>query len=197
MKQTALLIPLTISLSACGPITPVEGTWTFSDLQVLEDTCTASDEDASEPEDLLLTLALTDDGFTFISTEEDVSSIPCTLDGNDFTCDIEAEESSGDAFTMTIDYSLTGTFSSSTEATSAMGTFASCEGEGCSMLEEQINVSLPCSIQTTSKVTADEQPHCAAVKHAFVVVSQVAILLGNCAQLYESSMRVFLLVKQH
>ena len=158
MKKTAILIPLTILLSACGSITPTEGAWTVSGFQVTEDTCNASDEDAtaSESDELSLTLALTDDGFTFTGTDEDAQSIPCTLDGNDFTCDIETEVNDGGTFTMTIDYSFTGTFDSATEATIAMGTSISCEGDDCSLVEEQLEMSMPCSVMTTSSATADE-----------------------------------------
>ena len=48
---------------------------------------------------LLFLLALTDDGFTFTSSDG-TSETHCTLDGNEFTCTIEPEVNEGGTFTL-------------------------------------------------------------------------------------------------
>jgi hypothetical protein len=169
MKKTTLLIPLILLMSACGPkpteeqavptepIVPAEGIWTLSGVEAIEDTCNASSEEEADEDDQTasLSLALTDDGFTFTSSDG-TSETPCTLDENEFTCTIEPEVSEGGTFTLISERTFTGIFSSEIEASVNFETILSCEGPDCPVVEEDLDMTLPCSVKTIATATADE-----------------------------------------
>ena len=158
MKKTALLIPFTFLLSACGSFAPAEGTWNLSAPEVTEDTCNFPSDDSEEAEssDSTFTLALTDDGFTFTGDQEGDEAVACTLDGQDFSCEADSETTEEETFSMTIDSTLSGSFASDKEATINIAVDISCEGDDCAAIGEQIGTTFPCGIDATGSATVSE-----------------------------------------
>ena len=98
---------------------------------------------------------MTDDGFTFTSIDG-TSETPCILDENEFTCTIEPEVNEGGTFTLISERVFNGTFISEIEASVNFETILSCEGPDCPVVEEDLDMTLPCSVKTIATATADE-----------------------------------------
>lgn len=169
MKALTLLLPL--ALIACGDKTedtgteegteetveeafaPQEGDWTASPLTVTEDSCGFSDMEGSEEESGIANLTLNADGsYTFLVDEE--MSFSCALEGMELACEpvSEIEEDEGVTFTYTYNVGLS--FSSETSLDGSMGMDFTCEGEGCTLMEES-GMTFPCSIAGEFTATAN------------------------------------------
>ena len=165
MNKWMLLMPL--ALMACGDktddtagddsatIQPQEGAWTMSDLEFTVDTCgfdEGGDNEDAEPASINLTK--NEDGSYVMRIDEDLN-FSCALSGADFTCDpyemVEAEPDSD--LTLTQTFTIGAVFSSNTAFDGSVTMSTTCEGDDCSMFEEE-GMTLPCSMEGTFSATA-------------------------------------------
>lgn len=161
-------MPLVVLLAlACGSepvaIVPVEGDWSVSSETVDLDDCGLTDSGSGMP-----------DGFTVAGADasgfelglhdgyEDVGDnqvIACLLDIDLFDCDAYDEsDSSGqgqNSATLTFTTHYAGTMTDPSAATVHIDHDIQCQGNLCSEIESDLDLSFPCAVQVTQQVAAD------------------------------------------
>lgn len=134
--------------SDAEPIEPQPGTWDKHDEAATADTCHlgVTEGDGS------FELTNHGDGTFTVDPRDGYDPFLCTLDGRDFTCPSRLREEfplaridPSLAGTASVHVSVTGRFSSPTEASGEQTAEVSCQGTGCTTLAAHLSTSFPCS----------------------------------------------------
>lgn len=137
MRKMLVLAPMI--LIACG-FAPEEGEWQPTLGATVVDECGFGDLSDGEQEDPFSLTLGEDDTFTFGDTE-------CTLDGADFSCDVDPIVTPIDGLdaTLTTNTNNSGTFDGSDMATGTSTTNITCEGADCEAFASVAGLTLPCT----------------------------------------------------
>ena len=136
---------------------PVEGSWSAGNQRVLSDSCgiyeDQEDDTGDAGEDLATITHTGDDTFT-ISADELL--LDCTMGGSGFTC--VSEPLRDDLTDDGLDAVLITTYTASgvggaTAATLQLAFDMDCEGTACSVLEDSLGSTFPCSAVIEVDVT--------------------------------------------
>ena len=147
------LLPILLLTTACGSFTPNAGTWTVDSVETVENTCNMEvDAEAGGT----MTLDYIDDGFTLTSGEDDPMN--CILDGKNFDCEAEdqAVDQSDSDFILSIDFTISGSFSSETAMELGTRVDMSCEGADCAEYEEMAEQTFPCGTEFKGSLSFTE-----------------------------------------
>ncbi|MBN2801194.1 MAG: hypothetical protein JXX28_18790 [Deltaproteobacteria bacterium] len=128
-----------LTLTACGGFSPMSGSWSVEQNDVISDSCGRYDEEdedigdtSSDPD--LFTLTVQEDG-SFLLIPDENTDTTCTLDGHSFTCaDIVSSESMEDT-TFSVTVGLAGVFSDEEHLTGTVSQLVHCEGSYCEMAD--------------------------------------------------------------
>ena len=139
---------------------PQEGWWTVGFLAEIEDDCNMMDDSKEELFGIEL-LLINDTDFHFIDEDGEVDNCTLSWVGADLTfdCGTTAEEVADlskhglDAL-VTGEYSLMGTFESSTDGIAEMNITIDCEGDDCGFVAKKFG-DLPCMGISEYGLTAD------------------------------------------
>lgn len=173
--MTRILVPLVLSLAACGApedvaVVPEEGTWTLSLVDASPGACeslptsTGTGEAASF--DLLLSSTTV---FELVPTQGDGVGWGClateAAEGEPmaFSCGtwldpVDWEEELGDGedppdATVRFEHDLAGSFTSSTEGEATLGFAGLCDGTGCEEASAELDITVPCEQEHAARLT--------------------------------------------
>jgi len=147
-----------------GDDLPTEGRWSILDAVVVEDTCEFDDPDDSEDTEGWFDIHHNSDGTLEVTSTvaNELVVWTCTVDGDALSCpsaevytvDLrdDPESSRMDAL-VTLDAWMEGTVRSPTDLQLDFTAEIWCEGEECSVMEDLLELEMPCST-TTSLVLA-------------------------------------------
>jgi len=157
-------------LAACGDkddedsgsdaFVPEEGDWVNVSETVLSDSCGLPDSGEDDGPAVLTVTG--DDTFTLTLDDTDFTvDIPCTLDGKDAECGpaLAFEQdfsSSGIDGVLTLHFSMSGSFSSTTAATFEVTASVDCAGTQCDDISAGAGFPIPC--ETVSELEVEHQP---------------------------------------
>lgn len=142
-------------LGACGSFEPVEGTWLYTTVEVLEDTCGGQVTQSTGE----FSVYVAEDDTLVIDPEDGTDPFLCAQSNKDFTCPTRlALEEPVDGFdaTVTVDASAEGTFSAADEATGTMTATGDCAGSDCALLSAYAGISFPCTVSESFVIVASD-----------------------------------------
>ena len=148
-------------LAGCGEGPPREGTWYFSEGEIIEDSCQFKDIPPPTEGDGSFVLANTSATTFTIDPADDLGIFECTLTGGDFLCasrwaeDIQLSDY-GLEGVIHINVSVEGNFSSSFAGTGVETADVSCEGSGCAAAAIYLQSSFPCAMALDFTILATE-----------------------------------------
>ena len=144
MTRLMIATSALILATGCGDFVPTAGSYEMSELTVAADGCSLDDGgESSDGDDF--DLSVDAEALTTVADLGENFQFSCVLDGMDMICDDYLVENEGDGYSVDQIFTFGGVFLDEVTLDGSYGITMACEGERCAQIEEEAEVTLPCT----------------------------------------------------